>query len=106
MHPKTQPNPKSKAGVLRLNRIVWGLMAVGFIYSVLNKNGSSRGIEGVMLLVIAGAIGAGANAVFSLWKLSQGNRYQAVMYFLAMVLLAAVTAWLWPLLNDMRKIGG
>ena len=101
LHPKPDPDPYSKTGVLRLNGLAWGALVLCF---VLGGSADFWGAVGLGLLaVLLGVLG---NAGLCLWKLAKGNRYQAGLYFLALIPLATMLLLLWNTAGHFSKIGG
>jgi hypothetical protein len=91
---------------LGLNVIVWGVMVVSYLVGIRAEGGPYSGLGAIMLCLLAALLGAGANAVLCLLKLGQGHRYQAVLYFIGLIPLAAVFLMLGNALSHIGKIGG
>ena len=99
LHPN--PDPYSKTGVLRLNALAWGSLVLCFLLG-----GRASFWGAVVFGFLAVLLGVLGNAVCCLWKLAKGNRYQAGLYFLALIPLAAMLLALWNTAGHFGKIGG
>ena len=106
LHPQSEPNPTSIAGVLLLNGVVWSVMVISHQVGVAARGGPYSGLEAIVLCVLAAFFGACANAGFCLWKLGVGNRYQAALYVIGLIPLVAVFLTLFNGLSHIGKIGG
>ena len=102
----SEPSPNSIAGLVVLNVIVWGVMVVYYLVGIRTEGGPYSGLGAIMLCLLAAFFGAGANAVLCLLKLGESKRYQAGLYFIGLVPLAAVFLALGSALSHISKIGG
>ena len=87
--------------MLRLNALAWGALVLCFLLG--GKASFWGAVVFGILAVLAGILG---NVVLCLWKLAKGNRYQAGLYFLALIPLATMLLLLWNTAGHFSKIGG